>query len=381
MRTTAGLTSNGGQDLLSRSQAAWTVDRALLRPIARAVSIVGVSLEEVLQTNETDGDCTGQTPAQSQIGLADYFFLLQRLTRLTGDETFHLSKRPLLPGTFHFVLSQVSAAANFEDALRRIAKSYNYLYGGTYNHVIRRDGTLIYAIDNSRFPYQFELRPTQSASLMECILILMHFIFILLTSEDLDRHLLKVWTKRKIPASSRDGAHLGIWTAPIRWRSTAYALVYDDAAATLPVALDLRDLRRPDAIYGLIGTMIREREQSRGQHPDWSSQVRMLLEQGQRGEQDVAAALGISERSLRRRLEAEGVTFRDLRQRVLNEHARLLLAQGYLVEEVAEELGYSDARSFRRAFLSWNGVTPNAFRVACRMSDRSASPVKNVSRR
>ena len=78
---------------------------------------------------------------------------------------------------------------------------------------------------------------------------------------------------------------------------------------------------------------------------------------------DVAREMGMSERTLQRRITEEGTAFRDL----LNEarHAlsrRLLSDQTSDIAEVAYMLGYQDTRSFYRAFRSWEGATPNAWR-------------------
>ena len=74
----------------------------------------------------------------------------------------------------------------------------------------------------------------------------------------------------------------------------------------------------------------------------------------------VARALGLSERTLRRRLQAEGTSFGDQYAK-----ARFELARSYLrslpVRDVAEMLGYHDASTFRRAFRRWSGSTPAKF--------------------
>jgi AraC-like DNA-binding protein len=78
----------------------------------------------------------------------------------------------------------------------------------------------------------------------------------------------------------------------------------------------------------------------------------------------VAARLNMSERSLRRRLNAESVSFRTLFEEV-----RDLLATEYLaktdltVAEIAHLLSYSETANFRRAFMRWNGTTPSEYRL------------------
>ena len=85
----------------------------------------------------------------------------------------------------------------------------------------------------------------------------------------------------------------------------------------------------------------------------------------------VAAALHMSERTLRRKLADEGVTFRglldEIRERLAEE---LLVADGLSVAEVAERLGYLEVSSFSQAFRRWKGVGPRAFRATASTGSR-----------
>ncbi|WP_394780742.1 helix-turn-helix domain-containing protein, partial [Undibacterium sp.] len=80
--------------------------------------------------------------------------------------------------------------------------------------------------------------------------------------------------------------------------------------------------------------------------------------------QHMAAALGTSPRSLHRLLAREGTSYLHITESVRMERAKRLLLAGMTTEDVAERLGYSDARSFRRAFKRWTMVTPSDFRLA-----------------
>lgn len=72
------------------------------------------------------------------------------------------------------------------------------------------------------------------------------------------------------------------------------------------------------------------------------------------GEEDAARMLGLSRRSLVRRLADAGVTYRWLLDRNLEERARVLLARGDLTrDDMAAALGYSDPTSFSRACRRW----------------------------
>ena len=81
----------------------------------------------------------------------------------------------------------------------------------------------------------------------------------------------------------------------------------------------------------------------------------------------VARALGMSVRSLRRRMDAEGRTFNEL----VND-AQSIVAENLLrntqrtIQEVAYELGFADTSSFHRAFKRWTGTTPLTYREGLR---------------
>ena len=79
--------------------------------------------------------------------------------------------------------------------------------------------------------------------------------------------------------------------------------------------------------------------------------------------EDVARAMAMAPRSLRRRLEAEGSSFRD----VLDTERRQLAAQllegtEMKIDEMALHLGYGDTASFTRAFRRWFNHAPGEHR-------------------
>ncbi|MFD0696213.1 AraC family transcriptional regulator ligand-binding domain-containing protein [Paenibacillus sp. GCM10027628] len=81
--------------------------------------------------------------------------------------------------------------------------------------------------------------------------------------------------------------------------------------------------------------------------------------------QTVASELGMSERTLQRRLTEEGASFKQLLAKTRREMAVAYLADPTLeVKEVAFLVGYEDQNSFYRAFRSWKGETPANWRVA-----------------
>lgn len=80
-------------------------------------------------------------------------------------------------------------------------------------------------------------------------------------------------------------------------------------------------------------------------------------------EADVARAMYISKRTLARRLEREGASYRQIREKLLSEMAsRHLQESGLSNEAIAALLGYNDAAAFHKAFRRWYGQSPGEFR-------------------
>ncbi len=76
-----------------------------------------------------------------------------------------------------------------------------------------------------------------------------------------------------------------------------------------------------------------------------------------------AEAVGMTTRSLQRRLQEAQTTYRELLDGLRESEARRLLgATNLSVDEISFLLGYSERRAFIRAFTRWTGTTPGAYR-------------------
>jgi AraC-like DNA-binding protein len=76
-----------------------------------------------------------------------------------------------------------------------------------------------------------------------------------------------------------------------------------------------------------------------------------------------ARALGMSVRTLRRRLQAEGASYADLAKAALAARAQRLVADvDRTIDEAAYLLGFSERSAFHRAFKRWTGMTPMEYR-------------------
>lgn len=80
--------------------------------------------------------------------------------------------------------------------------------------------------------------------------------------------------------------------------------------------------------------------------------------------EEVARQLGVNKHQLWRKLKKEGTSFLDIRDQIKRDWALALLEDPAItVEQVANNLRYSDVSAFRKAFKNWTGLQPTQYRV------------------
>ncbi|MEM7059434.1 MAG: AraC family transcriptional regulator ligand-binding domain-containing protein [Pseudomonadota bacterium] len=78
---------------------------------------------------------------------------------------------------------------------------------------------------------------------------------------------------------------------------------------------------------------------------------------------DAAASLGVTPRTLIRRLSDEGTSFQDIKDALRRDMAIRSLQHGDAsIDSIALETGFSAPANFHRAFRKWTGQTPGSFR-------------------
>jgi AraC-like DNA-binding protein len=149
---------------------------------------------------------------------------------------------------------------------------------------------------------------------------------------------------------------------PLRFSCARSEIDVPESVADLPLV-------RADASMRAFFETLAEKERGSDADPATTSAtalVRAQLVRPHPGEapslEDVSAVLGMSSRTLRRRLQSENTTF----QRVLDDARRTmaerhLLRGGISTAELAFVLGFSEESAFHRAFKRWTGTTPARF--------------------
>ncbi len=141
---------------------------------------------------------------------------------------------------------------------------------------------------------------------------------------------------------------------------SSYAMVYPASLMSMPIksasrtlaARYLEDfnvaLREASQLKSLCRRVMQSLDARAGAYPDLAT---------------MAAQLGMSERSMRRKLALEGRTFQQLLNQVKAKHAQQKLQDQRLsVDAVAAQLGFSDVANFRKAFRKWTDMSPAQWR-------------------
>jgi len=169
----------------------------------------------------------------------------------------------------------------------------------------------------------------------------------------------EVWFQHAKPRNTDE--HARIFRAPVRFGMPANALLLDRRLLNLPLST-----ADPDA-HALIVESAENLLAEAGGQASFSQSVlsfiRQRLNSGNFDLEDAAQQLGVSRRTLQRKLEQESSSYRNLVQQARQELSQyLLLGDDRTVTETAYALGYSEPSVFHRAFHKWHGMPPGAYR-------------------
>ncbi len=151
-----------------------------------------------------------------------------------------------------------------------------------------------------------------------------------------------------------------LFDGPTHFNAATHGLQFDAGYLALPVRRDEAALQhmlqrallltvRP---YRRDRLLVEKVRQTLAQHPEHS-----------RNADDLAAWLNMSARTLHRQLQEEGASLQQLKDSVREQRARaLLLRTRKPLKQIATEVGFSNEKSFIRAFKTWTGQAPEAFR-------------------
>lgn len=290
-----------------------------------------------------------------RVPIAGYSALYNAVVARLGDEAFGLLPEKLGPGTFEFLCRGMVGARNLEEALARASRFLALVLPCLRVSVAVDDGQAGLQIVEVPGTWRRRDDPRRIFA-YEWLLRLLHGLACWLVARPIP--LDSVRFPYMAPPHAADYAL--IYTPHATFRAASLVARFDAQLLDLPLRRGEADLAEfLEGAPGRIAMLYRRDRESARAVKDHLA--RSLLGGGTLVA--AARALGTAPRTLHRRLEAEGTSFREVKDGLRRELALTWLERGdRSVARVAADLGYSEPSAFFRAFKGWTGHAPSAWR-------------------
>ncbi|MCK6389626.1 MAG: AraC family transcriptional regulator [Azonexus sp.] len=297
----------------------------------------------------------------SRIPIDHYAALYNRLTRLLDDEAFSLFAQPMRPGSFEFLCRGCLSAPTLAEALARASRFLRLVLPDLAINVRRQQGKAELVISETRRLATESSDPGRVFA-FEWLLRLLHSLACWLAGRGIA--LDAVSFPYAQPVHFADYAL--IFTEDSRFDPTPCGQCGQLIARFNAHLLEL-PVRRDEAaltsfLEGAPGkiTMLYRRDR------EMLIRVRNLLRDAlpaTPGLDEIADRLHVSPRTIHRRLDEEGTSFRAIKDALRRDLALSRLSKSRdPVAQIAADLGYADTSAFYRAFVSWTGMSPAHYR-------------------
>lgn len=291
------------------------------------------------------------TQPRARVSPDQYTRLAQTLWLVTQDEHLGFGREPRRLGTFATMCRLIIHAGTLGKALERGAQFYR-LFGDDWSMSVMRDtheARLAVNIPKDRDPDHF---------ITEAMLMIWHG----LASWLIERRIPLERVQFAYPEPKHLDEYDALFFAPV--------MKFNETRTELTFAADYLDLpiRQSEAsLDEFLKTAPAQLLVKFKNASSLTSRIRDLLKT-HIGEEmptlnDVASRLYLSPQTLRRRLAAEGKSYQGVKDNLRRDAAiHLLLRPELSLEDVAQQVGFSETSTFHRAFKKWTGVTPGLYR-------------------
>lgn len=171
-----------------------------------------------------------------------------------------------------------------------------------------------------------------------------------------------VQLERTQPNTEELATYQDMFGCNIEFNAKRSALIVDDDVLEIP-------LRQPDpsllqSLTQQAESLMDELKQKKTIILQVRAVLRQLMEHELPRKEKVAEALDMTERTLQRRLQEAGTGYQQLLDDIRRETAiEWLTTTQVAINEIANNLGFSEVRSFHRRFKSWTGHAPGEYRT------------------
>ena len=283
--------------------------------------------------------------------------LVQAIWRLTKDEFMGFTPNLCKPGTFAFMLNCINANNNLLDALQQGTQFYNLITEDIKTEIKSTDKAVSIefsfpqpALDPDHFFHEFWFviwhRLACWLTGVQIPLLEVHFCY------PRPEHAKEL--KLMFPCRHKFGQRQNKLSFDASFANCELIRTKKEIAQFLHHSpFDLLTIPGFDLSVSTEVKQCLLRSYKQG-HPQQKLGLPTL--------EQVANELNLSQPTLHRRLKKEGLSCQMIKDELMKDLAiELLTKQKMPVYEIAERVGFSDARSLTRAFKKWTGLTPREY--------------------
>lgn len=332
--------------------AAYKVPVNAVGKIINAAKAAGVEPEELSRAARLD--LSALQDVDNQISFKQLIEIYQQAARLTGDNAFGLHAGELDSPKLYGILGYVTInSPDMGEALNRLVR-FQQLRSNAYRFSLEVKGA---SAQLSYFYLANDATPEERRHESEETLCSIILFGRMLTRSD--------WIPREVRFEHAEpeniSEHERIFRAPVHFSKPATELIFDSSFLEMPlVEADL-------TLGSLLERQAEELLANSTRHGAFSHQVRQLIKEtlpsGEARIDSIGRKLGVSSRTLQRKLREEGTSYQELLEETQRSLAEFYLRKPEIaICEVSYLLGFSQASAFHRAFRRWTGMTVKEFR-------------------
>jgi AraC-like DNA-binding protein len=329
---------------MARAPSRASISVVLVRPLAAVLQAIPRAMGGFYAATDLTPEVLAD--AEARISPAQFCVAWAEALRWTNDPALALHVAEAMPaGSFGIVEYVCRAAPTVREALRQWVR---YL-------AILDDAVEVGLVDAGPTTALRVVRESEApapASHELCFAVLVHHARALTTG---DFRVAGVHFAHRA-GEAHAAHHRAFFGCDVRFGAPRTELLLDRAALDAPLST---------ADPNLLAILVPAAEDKRAHaspFPPLTDQVRRALRAALANDEaqlePVARRLGMTGRSLQRRLRDEGTSFQAVREAMRRELADRYLGEAMTFAEISFLLGFSEPSAFFRAFKRWTGLTP-----------------------
>lgn len=292
--------------------------------------------------------------ADSRVPLDSFAALAVDVMQALEDELLGLTEKPQPLGSFSMMCRSVINARSLSRSLKRCANFWN-LFGNAYTHRVEVD------IDNIAYVLApIEGQTVLSNYVIESTLSSIHRFHCWLGGQFIDLDAVVLGYPQPDYSSEYESLFYG---SKLHFGKNESRLEFS------PRFLNMEIVQTPETLDKYLLGNNRSLLYQPKNYRVIGDQVRQWLEKSikqndnQGGLKQAAKHFQMSQQILHRRLQAEGLSFKEIKMQTRRDISiSLLFSNKYKIEDISTKVGFSEPSAFIRAFKSWTGFTPLAYR-------------------